>query len=127
MIEVLPIRDETKVKDFFESRNYEYKEGCGCVVARCGNDFLGYCTYILDKDKITVLNLEPTDDLMMADGILRSALHVADSRMIDKAFYSADSPEDIFKKLGFIKNQSERTLAIEKLKESCCGCKKNNN
>ena len=73
---------------------------------------------------ITIIFLEPSDDIMLADGILRSALHVADFRAITKAFYSDSVSVDLLKTLGFIKNSTEKTLDIEKLHESCCKCEK---
>jgi hypothetical protein len=60
---------------------------------------------------------------MLADGILRAALHQAAERSAMDARYSPDVPEALLKTLGFIKDADTRTLDIDKLFGSCCSCK----
>ena len=120
-IEIKPLYDESLI-DFYFQKQLNITENCGCVVAKNGDEFLGYCAYVLDKQSITITALAEFSDLFMADGILRSALHVADYRGITKAFYTKDAPGELFKKLDFIKNEQENTLKIEKLHQKCCGC-----
>ena len=122
MINVLAIKGEENLIKFCSQNNIPFVANCGVTVARDGEEVLGFCAYILDDISITVTHLEPQDDIMLADGILRSALHVADFRGIENALYSDSAPYEIFQKLGFIKDQNERTLKIEKLHESCCSC-----
>ena len=62
------------------------------------------------------------EDLMLADGILRSALHVAAERSAMDAFYNDASDEGFYQKLGFIKSKEEKRLDIDKLFGGCC-CK----
>jgi len=71
------------------------------VIAKFGGELLGYCLYDLEDRKITVHKISPEDDIMLADGILRSALHVAAERSIMDAHYSDVAPESLFEKLGF--------------------------
>jgi hypothetical protein len=59
---------------------------------------------------------------MLADGVLRSALHVAAERSAMDARYVDTAPVELFKKLGFIKDADEHTLNIDKLFGGC-GCK----
>ena len=94
-------------------------------MARNGDDFLGCCLYEIDNQKIVINFLTPEDDIMLADGILRSALHIADFRGITDAFYSQPALEVILKRLDFIKNEQEKSLKIEKLHESSCCCQQN--
>ncbi len=122
MITLGPVRNEAKVKELFAERNIEYFEVCDCVAALDGDEVLGLCLYSLDKEKITVLHIEPLEDVALADGILRSTLHVAAERNIMNAFYAKTVPEDFLNKIGFIKNAQEKTLDIDKLFKSCCGC-----
>ena len=56
---------------------------------------------------------------MLADGILRSALHVAAQSFVLDAFYDDSAPVDLFKRLGFIKNADEKRLDIDKLFGGC--------
>ncbi|MBQ0083160.1 MAG: hypothetical protein KBS52_00115 [Clostridiales bacterium] len=127
MIEVLPLKNNEEIKAFFEENAIEYNQFAGVTVARFGEEQLGFCAYYLDKEKITVIKIEPQNDLMLLDGILRSALHIADFRNIEKAYYTDEQYTSVFKKLDFVKNEAEKSLKIEKLHESCCHCEKNDN
>ncbi len=117
MITVLPSKNEDEIKALFESEAVLYNEKSGCVIARLDDEMLGYCLYYLDDKSITVLALSPSDDLFLADGILRSALHVASERFITDARYEGDG--EVYKKLGFIKNTQKKTLDIDKLFKGC--------
>ena len=77
----------------------------------------------MTNKKITVNYIEPQADLGLADGILRSTLHVAAERSIMNAFYGGNI-EEIIKNLNFVKNVEEKTLDIDKLFSSCCSCGK---
>lgn len=123
MLTVLPCRDREETKNIFQKYSVAFTENSGCVVARDRDEILGECLYELDDKSITVLRLSPQDDMMLADGILRSALHQAAERSAMDARFSADAPEVLLKNLGFIKNADERTLDIDKLFGGCCSCK----
>lgn len=123
MITVSPVKDKKQIEDIFLSKNLSSNEKSGAVIAENKGEVLGSCLYYLDERSIVILSVEPTDDLMLADGILRSALHVAAERSAMDAFYHADADESFFEKLGFIKSKEERRLDIDKLFGGCC-CKK---
>ncbi len=122
MINVLPLNDADKIKKYFNNGRFEFNCNSGCIVATDKDSVLGFCTYYLYDDCIKIADIKPDDDLMLADGILRSALHVADFKGIINAFYMDNSNEELLSKLKFIKNRDDRTLNIEKLHESCCSC-----
>lgn len=122
MITLGPISDREKIKVIFESKNISVTENSGCVVAKDREEVLGLCLYELDKAKMTALYIEPLGDIALADGILRSTLHVAAERGVMDAFYAETLPENFLNKLGFIKNEEEKRLDIDKLFKSCCGC-----
>ncbi len=126
MITVIPLKDIVEIKNIYAQYNYPFTENSGVTVAKCGDEFLGCCLYEIDKEKIIINFLTPQNDIMLIDGILRSALHIADFRGITDAFYSQTAPIDVFKKLDFIKNEQEKSLKIEKLHQSTCSCQKNN-
>ncbi len=113
-------QDEAKI--FFKKSGIAFCENSGCVSCKDGDEILGFCLYDLDKEKMTVKYIEPIDDIALADGILRSTLHVAAERSVMDAFYSNTVPCDFLKKIGFIKNESEQRLDIDKLFKSCCDC-----
>ena len=119
MITVFPEKDSSLIKRIFEDKNIPYNEKSGLVSAKFGDEVLGLCLYYLDEKKIEILYIEPTDDIMLADGILRSALHVASERFIFDARYGENTDSEIFNKLGFIKNAQKRTLDIDKLFGGC--------
>lgn len=122
MISVIPVKDKKEIEDIFKSRGFEVTENSGAVLAKSGNELLGSCLYYLDQKSIVILSVEPKEDLMLADGILRSALHVAAERSAMDAFYNDASDEGFYQKLGFIKSKEEKRLDIDKLFGGCC-CK----
>ena len=80
MITVAPVKDKDEINSYYEKVGIKPNDESGCVVAGSGEEVLGFCLYTLTVKGITVLYITPQDDLSMADGILRSALHVAASR-----------------------------------------------
>ncbi|MBP3706100.1 MAG: hypothetical protein J6J13_02470 [Clostridia bacterium] len=120
MIEVCPVKDEKVLQELFSLKGLTLTETSGAVIAKSKGETLGCCLYELDERKIIILFLEPKNDLLMADGVLRSALHVAAERSAMDAFYSEFLDEEIFKKLGFIKSSEQRRLDIDKLFGGCC-------
>ena len=122
MISVLQEENKDAVQQYFKDGGFEYTENSKCVVARDGQEVLGFCLFSLDSKQMTVLDLEPKNDLLLADGILRAALHVAAQRSIIKVHYTENSPAELFTKLGFIKSADEKTLDINKL--FTCNCEK---
>lgn len=122
MVTVLPCKDKGKIKQRFEDNGFKYTEKSGFVTADCNGEEIGYCLYYLDEKGICILNLEPQKDIMLSDGVLRSALHVAAERSAMDARYSDTAPKELLKKLDFIKNEDEHTLNIDKLFGGC-GCK----
>lgn len=122
MLSLAPLTDKNKIAEIFKEKGITYGEYSGCVTALCGDELLGLCLYNLDKQKMTVLYIEPLNDIPLADGILRSTLHVAAERSVMNAFYADTVPEEFLNKIGFIKNVDEKKLDIDKLFKSCCSC-----
>lgn len=124
MIALAPLNDNDKIKSIFIEKGIEYTDNSGCVTAMQGTDLLGLCLYELDSKKMTVKYIEPLSDIGLADGILRSTLHVAAESSIMDAFYADSLPEDFLNKIGFIKDGTEKRLDIDKLFKSCASCGK---
>lgn len=126
MITVLPVKDKKEIEFYFNKYEIEFTENSGVSVAAAKDDILGCCLYDIDDEKIIIRYITPDNDIMLADGILRSALHIADFRAIENAYFSNYSQISIYKTLDFIKNEQEMSLKIEKLHQSSCSCQKNN-
>lgn len=123
MVSVLPSNDKEYIKAVFEKAGLCVSDYSGCVTARAGDEILGECLYDMDDKGIVIKKLYPEDDLMLADGILRSALHVAAEKSAMDARYELSVSEELIDKLGFIKDREEKSLNIDLLFGGC-GCKK---
>ncbi|MBO5746246.1 MAG: hypothetical protein J6Q76_01435 [Clostridia bacterium] len=122
MIKILPINSSEDLKKLYSDSNIELLSSSAAVVATDGDETIGYCLFYIDDKSMTVTALQPLSDLFLADGILRSALHVGVERGVDKAFYSNSAPIGVFEKLRFIKNDENNELDINKLFSSCQNC-----
>lgn len=122
MITLAPMDNGSQIAEIFAQKGIEYNGFCGCVAAKMGEELLGLCLYELDNEKMTVHYLEPLNDIPLADGILRSTLHVAAEHSIMNVYYAETLPESFLKTIGFIKDEKEKTLNIDKLFQSCCNC-----
>lgn len=119
MISILPCKDKSKIAELFKKHRLKVDEFSGCVIASVKDDALGYCLYSLDGKKITVFTVEPQNDILLADGILRSALHVAAENFVLDAYYDDCAPVDLFEKIGFVKDRHKKQLDIDKLFGGC--------
>ena len=120
MIEIHPLREKDKLAILYKSAEVIMTENSMAVVMCDGDEVLGNCLFDLCDDFLIVNHIEPKDDAMMADGILRSALHVGVQNGKMKAFYSEKAPFDLINKLGFVKNKDNKEINVEKLFGSCC-------
>ena len=122
MISILTVKDAEKLNALYKEAAQTVTCVSGAVEAVDTNtdEVLGYCLYEIDSEKITISTINSAGDVMLADGLLRSALHVALTRNIGQAFYNDFAPFMILKQLKFIGDEANRTLKIEKLTE--CGC-----
>ena len=124
MIELRPMASNDEIKKLFELNGLLYNGTSGCVSAVSGSKMLGYCLYDMDSESITVRFITPGNDALLADGILRSTLHVAAERGIMKAFYDISADEKLLETLRFIKDKTDKRLNMNLLFESCQNCGK---
>ncbi len=124
MIYLAPLLDKEKTESVFKEKGIPFNEFSGCVTATVGDELLGFSLYELTDKRMTVHYIEPISDISLADGILRSTLHVAAEKSIMDTRYSETLPEDFLEKIGFIEDKEEKTLQINKLFQSCCNCGK---
>lgn len=124
MITVSPVKDADKLRELYEREGEEPISTSMAVAAADGEQMLGYCLFDLNAERIAIGAIKPESDLLLADGILRSALHVALQRMIIVAEYTEKAPYELLKKLDFIKNDENNGVKIEKLFQTCGNCEK---
>lgn len=122
MLVLKPTDDKKLIKEYFEKENIPFTDASNLLLATDREDVIGYCLFDVDK-VLTVHKVEPMNDLFLLDGVIRSTLHVGCERNVTDAFYTETAPEKIFETLGFVKNKAEKRLDIDKLFQSCCGCK----
>ncbi len=122
MIEIHPLREKDKLAKLYVENNVKMNKNSMAVVCADGNDILGFCLFDMLDTSLVVHSLEPQNDLYLADGILRSALHVGVENRIMSASYSENAPKVVFSKLKFIKNEENRELNVDKLFSSCKNC-----
>jgi hypothetical protein len=119
----LKTTEKSEAKGFYLKEGLPFSESSNCLCAKDKDDVLGYCLFDIEKGRMTIRAIEPQNDLMLLDGVLRSTLHIAASRELEEATFADKAPEKIFKTLGFLKEDG--TLNISKLFESHCnGCGK---
>lgn len=123
MLTLAPLKEKSEIEFFYGKNGLTMNEFSGCVLCKSGDEVLGFCLYDLTDKKMTIRHIEPQSDLSLGDGILRSTLHVAAERSIMNAVYDTTVPEEFFRKIGFIKDETEKTLQMDKLFSSCCSCK----
>ncbi len=123
MITVLPVKDRDRIVELFCQNGITLSDISSAVEASDGHESLGYCLFDLSEKGILVHALEPRGDAFLADGILRSALHVAAERSAMDARYAATAPEQLLKNLGFVHEGREGVLDIDLLFGGCC-CEK---
>lgn len=122
MITLGPVKDKKTVENLFNTNNLKFGENSRCVAAKCGESTEGYCLFDMTSDKMIIKLIVPEEDVMLADGILRSTLHVGTERSIMGAVYENTVSEELLKKLGFIKDPIQKTINTDKLFEGCKGC-----
>lgn len=125
MVTLSVLKDKEKTARLFSEKGIEQNENSLCLVAFDGKNDLGISLFDITKDKAIIKYIEPLNDVSLADGILRSTLHIAAERFVMNVFYDGETvPEEFFRKLGFIKDDQEKSLNMDKLFMSCGSCER---
>lgn len=119
MISLAPVKDKNVIGKMFKDNSVEYGENSGCLTAEGPDGLMGYSLYSLDSERMIVYKIFPESDLPLADGILRSTLHIAAQRSVMDAYCAEDSKQ-LCEKLGFIKDRASGLLDIDRLFSDCC-------
>jgi hypothetical protein len=124
MLQILVCEDKKITKDLYDSLNIEYNEEFLAIRAMDREDCLGFALFCITANTETVFAVEPKSDRMLADGLLRSALHVGCERGITEAFYSGEDYVELYEKIDFIEDKEQKKLKLQNLFTDCCCCKK---
>lgn len=124
MLEILVCEDKIITESLYAGLGMEYTENYLAIRAMCGDECIGYALFYIDGQDETVFAVEPKEDRMLADGLLRSALHVGTERGITMAYFSGDGYTDLYEKIGFIEDKENKILKLQNLFTDCCACKK---
>lgn len=126
MITVNTLKDFYETKQVFEKYNVVFEPNCFCMAAKDGEETLGICLFKYEQESVIIKELQPRNDVMMADGVLRSTFFVASNRGIEKAYFDNDELENMLEKLDFILDKQEKSLKLKKIFDSCCSCSAEN-
>lgn len=124
MLEILVCEEKEKTKELYETLGLEYKAEHIAIRAMAGEYCLGFALFSIDENCETVFAVEPKTDIMLADGLLRSALHVGCERGITEAYYTGEDYVELYKKIDFIEDLKTKRLKLQNLFTDCCSCKK---
>ena len=124
MLEVKPI-DSSAAKKYCNTKKIEYINGTTTVISAIEQgSTLGTLVYDIADNKMIIKFIEPTDDFILADGIFRSALFIAANKSIMDIYWQSPVPNDLINKLGFVKDEQEKSIDVTNLFSSCESCKK---
>lgn len=124
MLEILVCEEKEKTEALYKSLGIEYKPEYLAIRAMNREECLGFSLFKIEDNIETVFAVEPKTDRMLADGLLRSALHVGCERGITEAYYSGDDYVELYEKIDFIEDLQNQKLKLQNLFTDCCACKK---
>ncbi len=112
-----------KAIELYNKNSLSYSEDISKAIGVFDNEeILGTCLYDITPGTITIRQIDPKDNLTMADSLLRSALFIAANRGIMEAYWCEPLEADLIKRLGFLGNEANKTIDITNLFNPC-GCK----
>lgn len=123
MIEIKTEQSVEAVKKLCADCGLEYTADTYAAVMRDKDETLGFSVFDMRRSFAVVRALSPVSDIPLADGMLRSTIHIALSGGCTAVFYDDTAPEELFMRLGFVKNKEIKELDSAKLFESCKSCK----
>ena len=124
MLEILVCEDKAVTKELYKSLNIEFSEDFLAIRAMNREECLGFALFKVEGKKETVFAVEPKTDRMLADGLLRSALHVGCERGVEEAYYLGNDYIELYEKINFIEDLETKKLKLQNLFTDGCSCKK---
>lgn len=123
MLEIKVLTDSAKIAPLLEKCSKQPAPDRGVMAAVDGEEVLSFSVFTLAEDSMTIEHIVPENDIPLADGMLRSTIHVALTRGKTTVYYAETVSEKLLNTLAFIKDADKKILNSDKLFESCCGCK----
>ena len=120
MLEIKVLEDGTKKSELLSAFSKEQGE---IMAASDRGEIIAYTVFSLSEKSAVIEHIVPEDDVMLADGMLRSTIHVALCRGKSEIHYADTVSEKLLDMLKFIKDKDKKLLDHEKLFDSCCSCK----
>ncbi|MBQ7288373.1 MAG: hypothetical protein IJW78_01475 [Clostridia bacterium] len=123
MIQIQPENNALTIQALCRTANIPYRDTMTGAIMHDGDVRLGYSLFEMQDGYAVIHAMEPVDDVSLADGMLRSTIHMALQGNCFAVYYTDSAPEAIFIKLGFVMNCEKKQLNTHKLFEGCSGCK----
>lgn len=127
MVEVLVCKDKNITNQLYDDSNVILTDKSLCIRAIDGEEFLGYCLFEIDGTRETVNYIYPENNRLLADGLLRTALHIGNERGITEAFYGDSVGEELLNNIDFLEDKKEKRLKLQNLFTDCCHCSSKQN
>lgn len=121
MLEIKIVTDRTAVAEICAGCGIFDIERLNVMAAFDSGRVIAFTVFTMDRHSLTIERIEPQDDLPLADGMVRSTLHIAAERGLEKAYYTDSVDEEFLKRFRFVKNAQQKELDIGILFTDC-GC-----
>jgi predicted GNAT family acetyltransferase len=87
-----------------------------------GGEWRGYCLYTYNQDRLMIHRTE-TDDELLGEGLVRSAVNIANNRAVPVAVCEDLRFESMLHRLGFVDAVGGLSVQVQDFfKPCCCGC-----
>ena len=123
MIEIKKITDANEVQALCKSVGLNCSDSTLAAAMVDREERLGFSVFDLFNGYAVLRWLEPTDNIALADGMLRSSIHIALQNQCASVYYEDTVSESLLEQLGFIMNREQKQLNTHKLFETCGNCK----
>lgn len=120
MIEIKVITDAEKSREYLSRHG---AEGKSLLAATDGEEIIAYTIFSVDGKTAEIQYIVPEEDILLADGMIRSTIHVVLSRGALAVHYADSVSEKLLKTLDFILDSEKKLLDSDKLYRACC-CEK---
>ena len=120
MIEIKVVENAEKSREILSRHGAEDKT---LLAAADGQEIIAYTIFSVSGKEAKIYFIVPEEDIMLADGMIRSTIHVALSRGATEVYYEDTVSEKLLKTLNFILDSEKRLLDSDKLYRACC-CEK---
>lgn len=121
MLQIIKKEDKQKYADIAVSLGISI-DTVHVSEAMDGDDVIGFSLYTLEADRIRIHIIQPCNDLVLYDGIVRSVLFLAVMKGIEKACFDEQSIETA-RRLKLIDDNSCELEPISQIFNGCADCR----